>query len=65
MANSLLYNSNNLDFTGNQNPYGLIQNGGKIRRMRSRRMRSRRMSRRMRSSSRSSRKMRSRSSRRK
>ena len=24
-----LYNGQNLDFTGNQNPYGLIQNGGK------------------------------------
>ena len=24
-----LYNGQNLNFTGNQNPYGLIQNGGK------------------------------------
>jgi hypothetical protein len=26
------YNNKNVDFTGNQNPYGLIQNGGKIKR---------------------------------
>ena len=29
MANSSLYNGQNLDFTGNKNPYGLIQNAGK------------------------------------
>jgi hypothetical protein len=31
MANCPLYNSQNLNFTGNQNPYALIQNAGKIR----------------------------------
>ncbi len=30
-----MYNGQNLDFTGNQNPYGLIQNGGKRRSRRS------------------------------
>ena len=29
MSNSSLYNGQNLDFTGNKNPYGLIQNAGK------------------------------------
>ena len=29
MANFPLYNGQNLDFTGNKNPYGLIQNAGK------------------------------------
>ena len=29
MYNYSSYNNKNLDFTGNQNPYGLIQNGGK------------------------------------
>lgn len=29
MTNSSLYNGQNLDFTGNKNPYGLIQNAGK------------------------------------
>jgi|Laugrespbdmm15sd_2_1035082.scaffolds.fasta_scaffold496825_1 hypothetical protein len=29
MANSSLYNGQNLDFTGNKNPYGLIQSAGK------------------------------------
>ena len=29
MGNSSLYNGQNLDFTGNKNPYGLIQNAGK------------------------------------
>lgn len=28
MSNSSLYNGQNLDFTGNKNPYGLIQNAG-------------------------------------
>lgn len=32
MKHCPLYNGQNLDFTGNQNPYGLIQNGGKRRR---------------------------------
>jgi hypothetical protein len=31
MANSPLYNGQNLDFTGNKNPYGLIQTAGKKR----------------------------------
>jgi len=30
-----LYNGQNLNFTGNQNPYGLIQNGGKRKTRRS------------------------------
>ncbi len=29
MTDSSLYNGQNLDFTGNKNPYGLIQNAGK------------------------------------
>ena len=29
MTNSALYNGQNLDFTGNNNPYGLIQKAGK------------------------------------
>lgn len=29
MKHCPLYNGQNLNFTGNQNPYGLIQNGGK------------------------------------
>ena len=29
MSNSSLYNGQNLDFTGNKNPYGLIQSAGK------------------------------------
>lgn len=29
MKHCPLYNGGNLDFTGNYNPYGLIQNGGK------------------------------------
>jgi hypothetical protein len=37
MANSHLYNGQNLDFTGNKNPYGLIQNAGKRRIRRKRR----------------------------
>ena len=45
MANSSLYNGQNLDFTGNKNPYGLIQNAGKgtkgTKRKRSRTKRSR------------------------
>ena len=47
MANSSLYNGQNLDFTGNKNPYGLIQNAGKgtkgtkSKRSRSKRSRSR------------------------
>ncbi len=32
MTNSSLYNGQNLDFTGNKNPYGLIQNAGKRKR---------------------------------
>ena len=28
MKSCPLYNGQNLNFTGNQNPYGLIQNGG-------------------------------------
>ena len=36
MTNSALYNGQNLDFTGNHNPYGLIQNAGKGRRTRTR-----------------------------
>ena len=32
-----LYNGQNLNFTGNQNPYGLIQNGGKRKSRRSKR----------------------------
>ena len=31
MANFPLYNGQNLDFTGNKNPYDLIQNAGKKR----------------------------------
>lgn len=29
MTNCPLYNKTNLNFTGSQNPYGLIQQGGK------------------------------------
>ena len=29
MSNCPLYNGKNLNFTGDKNPYGLIQNGGK------------------------------------
>lgn len=29
MAHCPLYNGQNLNFTGNKNPYGLIQDGGK------------------------------------
>ncbi len=29
MKSCPLYNNSNLNFTGNKNPYGLIQNGGK------------------------------------
>ena len=29
MINCPLYNDNNLDFTGKENPFGLIQKGGK------------------------------------
>lgn len=29
MSNCPLYNGKNLNFTGDQNPYALIQNGGK------------------------------------
>jgi len=36
MTNSSLYNGQNLDFTGNKNPYGLIQNAGKRRTRRTR-----------------------------
>lgn len=32
-----LYNGQNLNFTGNKNPYGLIQNGGKRKSRRSKR----------------------------
>lgn len=31
MKHCPLYNGQNLDFTGNKNPYGLIQNAGKRR----------------------------------
>ena len=31
MANCPLYNGQNLDFTGKENPYGLIQKAGKKR----------------------------------
>jgi hypothetical protein len=36
MKSCPLYNGQNLNFTGNQNPYGLIQNGGKRKSKRSR-----------------------------
>ncbi len=39
MKSCPLYNGQNLNFTGNQNPYGLIQNGGKRRSKRSKRSR--------------------------
>lgn len=43
MANSSLYNGQNLDFTGNKNPYGLIQSAGKgTKRKRSNNKRSKR-----------------------
>ena len=32
MVSGLLYNGQNLDFTGKTNPYGLIQNAGKRKR---------------------------------
>jgi hypothetical protein len=41
MANSPLYNGQNLDFTGNKNPYGLIQNAGKRRKRRTMRRKTR------------------------
>ena len=44
MSNSSLYNGQNLDFTGNKNPYGLIQNAGK--RKKSKRSRSKKSSKR-------------------
>ncbi len=42
MTNSSLYNGQNLDFTGNKNPYGLIQNAGKGTRRKRRGTRSKR-----------------------
>ena len=46
MSNSSLYNGQNLDFTGNKNPYGLIQSAGKgtkgTKRKRSKRSRTKR-----------------------
>jgi hypothetical protein len=36
MANCPLYNGQNLDFTGNKNPYSLIQKAGKRKTRRSR-----------------------------
>ena len=36
MANCPLYNGQNLDFTGKENPYGLIQKAGKKRSRKSR-----------------------------
>jgi hypothetical protein len=39
MANCPLYNGQNLDFTGDKNPYGLIQKAGKKRSKKSMRKR--------------------------
>lgn len=39
MANCPLYNGENLDFTGDKNPYGLIQKAGKKISKKSRRKR--------------------------
>ena len=39
MANCPLYNGQNLNFTGNENPYGLIQKAGKKRSRKSMRKR--------------------------
>lgn len=36
MSNCPLYNGKNLNFTGDKNPYALIQNGGKRKSRRSR-----------------------------
>ena len=44
MNNCPLYNGQNLNFTGNKNPYGLIQNGGKRKSIRFRRSMRRRKS---------------------
>ena len=40
MTHCPLYNGQNLNFTGNKNPYGLIQDGGKRKSRRSRRTKS-------------------------
>jgi hypothetical protein len=43
MANCPLYNGQNLDFTGKENPYGLIQKAGKKRSRKSMRKRGKTM----------------------
>ena len=43
MANCPLYNGQNLNFTGNENPYGLIQKAGKKRSRKSMRKRGKTM----------------------
>jgi hypothetical protein len=43
MANCPLYNGQNLNFTGNENPYGLIQKAGKKRSRKSMRKRGKSM----------------------
>ena len=43
MANCPLYNGQNLDFTGKENPYGLIQKAGKKRSRKSMRKRAKTM----------------------
>jgi hypothetical protein len=43
MANCPLYNGQNLNFTGNENPYGLIQKEGKKRSRKSMRKRGKSM----------------------
>ena len=58
MKSCPLYNGQNLNFTGNQNPYGLIQNGGKRKSRKSRRSRKSRKSMRKRGKGKTTRKYR-------